>query len=470
LLTNYAGGDFYDSQGYNDGQIPLEIFGLTATFTKEFGTATFKSISSYSTTDYTSLTVSGTPYQFLEVPSFSLHSKQYSQEFQLLGASADTRFNWVAGIYYYGQTGAERNQLVNFPPLGTPLGRDRRDGPQIDNASYAAYVQATYEIVDNLKVTAGIRYTKDTRETTYHSAIEVTSTKEFVNCTLGIMPTPTTADGCQITYKGKYDYLPWTFGLDYKPSRDVLLYAKISQGYRSGAASSSGPSATNIAVFGLVEPESLISPEVGAKIGLFNNRLQLNSAIFYSKYKNIQQNQVQTAPTGQVSVLRNVGVADIWGGEFSANTRIKKLDLRFSLAVVKPKYTSGPSVGQPFLNTNKYSWSIGGEYPIDTSVGTLRIGGDYSWRSRLWFFPPVNGNARQNADVSQGPLGLTNAHIAFDLRSKPLTINLWAQNLFAKKFQAAALDLVPAGLGSTLVFAGQPRTYGVTASYKFGPN
>lgn len=468
LLSNYEDTGFYDSQGYNHGNLPLEIYGFTGILTHEIGSVTFKSISSFSQTRYAPLSVSGTPYQFLEIPSFPLNVSQWSQELQLFGDLDDGRLEWVGGLYYFGEDGFERNQLVNIPPLGTPLGFDRRDGPEVNNHSYAAYLQATYAITQKLSLTAGIRYTRDTRDTTYHSAIEDIPTRTFVRCTLGIIPTPTTPEDCQITYRGRYDYLPWTLGIDYHPSSDLLLYAKVSQGYRSGAASSSGPSAANIAVFDLVDPESLLSPEIGGKVTLFDGRLQLSAAAFFSRYENIQQNQVQTAPTGQVSVLRNVGTGEIWGGEFSAIARIEDLNLSFSLAVVDPTYVDGPSVGSPFLNTAKYSWSIAGEYPIETGAGTLRIGADYGWQSRQWFFPPVPGNAEQNEAVSQGSYGLLNGHVAFDLANAPITVNLWARNILGTHYQVAALDLVPAGLGATLVFNGQPSTYGITASWRFG--
>ena len=66
--------------------------------------------------------------------------------------------------------------------------------------------------------------------------------------------------------------------LDYKATDDILLYASASTGFRSGAfdMAQSDPDLVDKAV----DPETVISYELGAKTRLFNDRVQLNIAVF----------------------------------------------------------------------------------------------------------------------------------------------------------------------------------------------
>src|SRR5262249_25005720 len=152
-----------------------------------------------------------------------------------------------------------------------------------------------------------------------------------------------------------YHYVPWTFGIDWKANDDTLLYAKISKGYRSGAFGITGPAASpnpvqqaaNLAQFGPVAPEKLLSPEVGAKIEAWDHKLRLNGAVFYSDYKNIQDtvNLPAACPTCTPnSVLQNNGVAHLWGGELEATAVLEKLTPEATLGYVHPRYVSGPRV------------------------------------------------------------------------------------------------------------------------------
>ena len=95
----------------------------------------------------------------------------------------------------------------------------------------------------------------------------------------------------------------WLIGLDYKPSEDMLIYAKYSRGYRQGGM--------NFTTVGLEtwRPEKTDSFEVGAKAS-FNGAVSgnFNLAAFYNKLTD-QQVFAAFQPTNASAALASVAVA-----------------------------------------------------------------------------------------------------------------------------------------------------------------
>jgi iron complex outermembrane recepter protein len=466
LLSNYVGGPHYDNEGGRDADGETDVYGFTGTLTEKLDAATVKFISAYTNTYYNFLNTSGVPYDTFTILSLPTSVNQLSEEFQVFGDALDNRLQWISGLYYFHEQGSQLAQFVIVPPVAMPLGTDSADGATISNSSYAAYAQASYAILPELRLTGGVRYTVDDRQSVYHSHLEDSATRAFLTCTLGITGA-TDYSSCMADYTAAFHYVPWTVGLDLKPNSDQLFYAKVSQGYRSGGTSETGPTATNYSVFGFVQPESLLSPEIGSKLDFLSHRLRVDTAVYYSDYKNIQQSALVASPFGVTSVLRNVGQANIWGGELTAVAKIAQLTLQAGLAVVDPKYTAGPSLGQPFINNSKTSWSLLADYPITVTGGVLRLDADYSWRSTQYLWPPTPGNPGQNAAVTQGSYGLLNSRLSFEFANVPMTVALWGKNLTNKYYVVSVADLSSA-LGFTNDSGGIPRTFGATVNWRFG--
>ena len=93
----------------------LDTNGISATLTADTPLGQFKSISAYR--DFEAVTYNDldfTPYLLFanNHPEFSQH--QYSQEFQLVGSTANGRIDYVTGLYYFEEKGLERiyNQVI----------------------------------------------------------------------------------------------------------------------------------------------------------------------------------------------------------------------------------------------------------------------------------------------------------------------------------------------------------------------
>jgi iron complex outermembrane receptor protein len=454
LLSNYVGGNFHANAAGINPDFFTKTYSTTGTVTGQFDNVAVKSISSYRHASRDSpVDLDGTPYPFLQIPyePFSYH--QISQELQAYGKALDSRLDWIGGLYYFRETGNQQVYTQFLAPLA-PINIGDYDAL---NVSKAIFAQLTYEIVSRLRLTLGARYTRDTRNVDYHdhtSAGLCTVPAQILN----------EAGVCSATGEVVYSYTPFTAGLDYRLSDSTLLYAKLSRGYRSGGWPQS---VTNPAGFVPFGPENVLSPEVGAKIELFDQRLRLNSAAFYSNYKQIQVSQDVPSAFGPATITTNAGDGRIYGGEMEATALIQKLRVNLSVGLVQPKYTQGPLVGTPFLNVSKMTTALALSYPIDTPVGQFDLNSDYAWRSALSFFPPIPNNAAASEALTQNGYGLLGARIVYHVAQSPFEVSLWGKNLTGKQYKVRTIDFVSPGLGNVIYLPGDPLTFGASVDYKF---
>lgn len=102
----------------------------------------------------------------------------------------------------------------------------------------------------------------------------------------------------------------WLVRGEYKPNKELLAYATVSTGFKSGGLSDGGRRHL---------PETLTNFELGAKTELFDRSLALNVAAFLMKYKDMQVSTIEYTGTGparqQQLVTSNAAKATIKGIE-----------------------------------------------------------------------------------------------------------------------------------------------------------
>jgi iron complex outermembrane receptor protein len=498
-LSNYVNaGGFQDTYSSPDSTFKLDQYGVTNVITGHLNDAvTVKSISSYSSTDYQQVSdLDGTPYLFLNLIAFPVAAEQFSEELQAYGDALDDRLKWISGAYFFTVTGSQISNNATLFNLSPPAARTyNTNGPYVSNQSYSAFTQLTYELMPKLRLTAGVRYVVDDRKVTYldHREVPGPDPRAFVSCDLANAASPVTAalgtspGDCSFKSSVQYGYLPWTVGLDFKPNDATLLYAKVSKGYRSGAYPGNGPTATPpsatitaaqaltnnaaaLALFGPVPPESLLSPEIGAKLDFLDGKLKVNAAGYFSRYDNIQLtvNVIPCPTCSTVAVLENSGNADMWGGELEVSALLGKLELDGAIGYTDPKYLSGSaSFGQPVINVSKTNESLTASYPSETSAGLLTLTGTYAYRSGATFYTVTSGlPAAANAAVTQKGFGLLSARAAFTLANLPITLAIYGENLTNEKYKDSASDF-PAPLSYAVYWPGPPLTFGGSIKYSF---
>lgn len=168
----------------------------------------------------------------------------------------------------------------------------------------AVFANLDYDIGDSITVHGGVRYTKTnidfagcTADRGNALGLGIENLINFIRGGAGLAPIDIPTNGC-VTIDGSTltvgevrksldeDNISWRGGVDYKPSRDVLLYASVSKGYKSGSFPLLSASDAN--QFNPVTQESVTAYELGAKLTLLENTAQINGALFYYDYSDKQ--------------------------------------------------------------------------------------------------------------------------------------------------------------------------------------
>jgi iron complex outermembrane receptor protein len=474
-LSQYVGGNIHNSYTYINPQTYASNYGAQATVTGDLGLLTLKSITGWrGSGTSTPVDQGGVPYGAIYLPLSHDAQHQVSQELQAYGKALGERLDWITGLYYFRESGFSNFADVALYPISTS--GTFVQGTAV-NSNKGAFVQGTYELLPKLRLTGGVRYSKDDRSIVRQAfSYDVPSNAQLA-CYLPASPygyNPTTC--VQPEQAVSYHYFPFTVGLDYRLSDDALLYAKVSRGFRSGGFPNTG--SFDPELFVPYRPESLTSPEVGAKTEWFDHRLRLNGDVYYSKYSSIQEFITEPSSFGPQVLVKNWGDARIVGGELQATALLHRLQLGVNVGWLHAEWTSGPLVtgvpgstlpNQPYFLTPSVTSSLTADYsqPL-AAIGTLSLHGDYNYRSKIYYGPLAVSDPASWSHEAQGGFGLLNLRIALELQKVPLTVAFWARNLTDKQYYTAKADYVVPGLGYVAGYVGDPRTLGATLSYRFG--
>jgi iron complex outermembrane receptor protein len=264
-----------------------------------------------------------------------------SHELQLKN-SDDSRFRWTAGLYAFEETNDIRFDMLHgswgFTPQDEAVTLSSFQQADRSTDSKSGYVQGTFDITDNWRVTAGIRHTKDTRED---------KGGRSVDCTYGHGPGPINiefasmadmvADGGRGCYyrqindmKDSWSNETYLARLEWDVNEDIMLFLSYATGWKSGVlqdGQNASPTNTNenpdiVGNSKLVQqPEENDSLELGVKSTLLDGRMTLNANLFLMDYTDMQVTSAVIDPVTQQSTLTktNAGSATIQGLEFTMN-------------------------------------------------------------------------------------------------------------------------------------------------------
>lgn len=417
----------------------------------------------------------GAPIDIFKIP-YTGKTKQMTQDLRLT-SRGNGPFSFIAGAYY------QREKIFNSTEnqfFGDPLYDVTGDGQMtaqdcIDSGFYgcrfynqfdqlrntwAVYTDDSYAFNDQWKLRGGLRYNHD-NATQDNAFAEVRSVLE--EPLFRIIPDPTTSTAA--TARQDIHNSAWTgrLGLDYTPSKDVLLYGNLSRGYRSGAFNAQfffDPSE-----FTAVKPETVDAVEVGFKTAWAGGTLQLDGAVFNYSYKNQQMIDVQSS--GHQPLI-NLGKSTIRGGELELVARpITSLTVRAGLGILDAKVDQGlinngtqDISGKQLPNAPKVSSTLAGDWDVvRTGDWRVTMHGDLSY-SASQYFEPANVPA-----IRQGGYTLVNARLSLHNNAGHWEAAIWGRNLGDKFALTAGANL--ASLGYYYTHRNQPRMFGLEASYHF---
>jgi iron complex outermembrane receptor protein len=236
-------------------------------------------------------------------------SDQFSQEVKLNG-SIGTLIDYVAGFYYI-----KENVRTDFADIFSTsastalLLADRVLTNQTE--AYAGYAQGDLNVTSQLKLTAGIRYTDETKTFQLHDNRAICNTGPLLATCLDTRNL-VSANGVAIPTSQNVKIWTPRFAVNFKPGKDLLLFASATKGFRSGGWNARATSPTTALPFG---PEKVWSYETGIKSELFDRHVRANLTFFYEKVKDFQTPSGLVSPTGAVSFItrnfadyRNMGI------------------------------------------------------------------------------------------------------------------------------------------------------------------
>ena len=176
-------------------------------------------------------------------------------EVRLSGRAMD-RLDWTLGLFHLDAE-FRNGQQVSIPAFvpGAFLVNVLNITEAENNSVFA---HGIFDLTDRMSVTAGLRYSEDTKD------------EDFDN---NIVQAINTAENHSTD---------WKLGLDYRVSDDVLVYGSAATGYKPEAFN---PRPFQVTQFVPVEGEENISYDLGVKGDFFDRRLRLNIAGFYIDYK-----------------------------------------------------------------------------------------------------------------------------------------------------------------------------------------
>jgi outer membrane receptor protein involved in Fe transport len=412
-------------------------------------------------------------------------------------------------------------------PVFTP-GTGDTDNYDQNAETFAAFTHNVFHLTDDLDIVAGLRWTTETKtlRASYQTGVQggcatlegagvlgldpvTQAAPAFKNLvSLTCLPFSRTAldvftAAAPHLQERTEDEFSGIATLAYQLGANASTYATYSRGHKAGGFNLdrvffdsqgsivSGPLGAQVvrAPDTSFESELVDAYELGLKFATDDNRLQINTAVFYQDFENFQLNTFNGVSFNVTSVpevtSRGAEVEAFWSPfeNFSTNLGVVYADARYGEnlgSVLDPTTFLGQNQGLFALPdarlTHSPEWTVTGAFDygfpfVDTLTAKFHMDG--RWQSEM--------NTGSNLD----PRKVQDAYAVFGLKFGVYSEDEWfgleffARNLFDEGYINTAFDSplqgsatcsaslgaacpVPSGTSTIDAFAGEPRMLGAT--------
>ncbi|MCB2076956.1 MAG: TonB-dependent receptor, partial [Novosphingobium sp.] len=425
----------------------------------------------------------------------------FTEELQLQGNSGDGSFVWQAGGYYESSkplgagnttisySGLDCADVWAFQcqvsiPFVSALASLGHIENQVAFENLGFYGQGTYNITDQLAITAGIRYTID-KATGRGGRTSIRFTEPNVpigacaNPKFSSISTLNATDCWDDDFVERSKKPTWLIDLEYKPIPDLMVYAKWARGYRQGGVN---PSNIGLEVW---DPEKVDTYEIGAKAS-FNGAVRgyFNVTAFYNDFTAQQLQAIAIGKPGSgipgARIIVNAGKSRIYGVEVDSSVSPFegfKLDVGYAylktklqeftpptlaadspFAEIRPQVTGGPL---PLSPKHRVSATATYTLPLDDSIGKVSFGATFTHTS-----------SQVASDTS--PFGIMPASDLLNLNfnwnsvaGSPIDLAAFVTNVTKEEFPVNTANSW-GSYGFETVVTNVPRMYGLRLKYSFG--
>jgi outer membrane receptor protein involved in Fe transport len=442
------------------------------------------------------------------------HFKKLSQELRI-ASPADQPLRFVGGLFYQRQSN-DIFQDYQVARLGPQVSVNGRPGTlwltkqeRVDR-DYAAFGELSFDIQENLTLTAGVRAYKfdntligffgfgrnpgaNFTDTPYNGA--GSSRTGVAQCfttsgsrlrplagTPGIQFVPAAVEGTPCTNLGvwngtgvdpvrvKDDGFTWRFNLSWKATSDLMVYATASKGFRPGGVN-------RRADVGPYDADFLINYELGWKSTLAQG-LRFNGAIYQQNWNDFQYSylgansftEIKNGPDARIRGI-DVDLSYNGGGLFlqAAAAYTDAKTTKNLCAAVDPTFActgAGNSIQSPsgtrlpitpkfkLSGTARYTAEMGDAKPY----GQINVAHQSS----------ATGDVRANEAALLGLLpAFTTVNLAFGVEWDRFNLELYASNLFDERGQSSRFVQCGQCYQRPYIVPITPRTIGLRAGTKF---
>jgi outer membrane receptor protein involved in Fe transport len=446
--------------------------------------------------------------------------RNFTQEFRLQSSDPTSRLGWTAGVFYsldrqfsleeihdpmadalfnylFSDTISDFFGYGVFNPDGSsylPMGDSYFNRLVSYDRQIAGFGEANFKVTDTLKLTAGVRISKDSY--TIESLSGGPQNGATLAGTQSNSETPVTPRA----------------GIEWQADPNDLFYFTYSKGFRPGGGNANipyDPTFTNL-TFGCTgdfqtegltngapktyKSDSTKSFEVGAKNNIAN-RVRLATSIYYIKWNNIQQNVVP--PVCQIQFTDNLGNAVSKGFDLQADFQLTDgLTLESSFGYTDARYTTTtylglPGSGAPVVvagdavagpngigtgfSIPPYSVSLGLQYKFRTFEHESFVRADYEYiAGDKWAHPVQDPNTASYDPTSLPTERETFASLRAGTKLGDWSVSLFMDNVFDSHTilnynhqtnpYSDAGDLLASPAYRYISY--RPRTIGITAVFR----
>jgi iron complex outermembrane receptor protein len=309
--------------------------------------------------------------------------------------------------------------------------------------SQAVFAQGTFHVTDDLRATAGARYTSDEKDMVQSWRINISPS------------------GCDnLKQDEKWSEATWKVGADYDVTEDVLLYGSVSRGFKAGGFN--GGSCGNE-----YDPEELLAYEVGLKTVFADRRVQLNLAGFYYDYDDYQARLF----IGGSARIENAVKATVQGAEaeflirpfggFEIDGSVSWLDGEFDQYLSDNPMTPATTLidlkGNQLLRSPEWSYNVGAQYTFELSeFGSLTA--RYELASKDDYYISIFNDDFTVVDSYT----IQNFRLIWS-DGRKWQVQAFVENLSDEEYLEALL--ISPSVGGALGMWALPRTWGVQLSF-----
>ncbi|MBV1686907.1 TonB-dependent receptor [Novosphingobium sp. G106] len=438
-----------------DGKTDIEWKQVVLDANFEVGPGTLTSITGYRKVDYFSTgDTDGSQTETARAIN-QMGQHQFSEELRYAGKAFGDKLDYTIGAYYFEQRMEQFYHVIFFG------NSNQRSRGVLNHHTWSVFAQGDYQIVPNVFLTAGGRYTWEKKSA---------STGRTPECTL----TTTTQTGiiCPLFPEGSKTWSNFTpkVGVNWKATPGVMVYASWTKGFRSGGfnirttGARFNPATPNAAFesSGPYEQEVVRALEGGIKTEFLDGRARVNVAAFHNNYDGLQR----TVNQGLVNFIANVAKATVNGAELETTfLPVRNLALTANVGYLDAKYKDYilPGVGtnlsgKQLIRAPKWTYTLAATH--DLSLGSAGV-----LTSRVSFNYSDKTPANDAGNYFAAAYHLLDASVTWSPREDgAVTVSLWGKNLTNEKYSLTATYVAPLFIN---LYQAPPMRWGADLVFKY---